>query len=88
MHVINHAVPVKQIQIVFICGDEMISKCLYNILLAVQRIRRATLAGFDENNVVHAKYHKSVIRIAVMYEVIKCCTCPIMYCIMQLITGR
>ena len=27
----------------FICGDETISKCLYNILLAVKQNRRATL---------------------------------------------
>ena len=49
---INRAVPVKQVQVVFIHSDETISKCLYNIFLVVQRIRRATLAGFGENNVI------------------------------------
>ena len=68
MHVINRAVPVKQVQVVFIHGDETISKCLYNIFLAIQRMRRATLAGFGENNgVVYTKYHKSIIRITVLY---------------------
>ena len=56
----------------FIRGDETISKCLYNIFLGVQRIRRATLAGFGESNgVVYAKYHKSIIHITVLYELIK-----------------
>ena len=42
-----------------ILGDETISKCLYNLFLAVQQIRRATLAGFSETNgVVYAKFHK------------------------------
>ena len=69
MYVINRAVPVKQ---VFIHGDETISKCLCNIFLAIQRISRATLAGFGENNgVVYAKYHKSIILITVLYELIK-----------------
>ena len=69
---INRAVAVKQAQVVFICSDKMISKCLYNIFLAVQRIRRATLAGFGENNgVVYTKYHKSIICITVLYELIK-----------------
>ena len=55
-YVINCAVPVKQAQVVFICGDETISKYLYNIFLAIQRIRRTSLAGFGENNgVVYAK---------------------------------
>jgi len=57
---------------VFIRGDEMISKCLSNMFLAVRRIHRATLAGFGENNgVVYAKYHGSIIRITVLYELIK-----------------
>jgi len=65
---INCAVPVKQVQAVFIGSDETISKCLYNIFLAVQRIRRATLAGYGKNNgVVYVKYHKSIIRITVLY---------------------
>ena len=69
---INHAVPVKQVQVVFIRSDETISKHLYNIFLAVKRIRRATLTDFGENNgVVYAKYHKSIIRITVLYELIK-----------------
>ena len=69
---INRAVPVKQVQVVFIRGDETISKCLYNIFLAVLRICRATLAGFGENNgVIYAKYHKSIIHITVLYELIK-----------------
>ena len=56
----------------FIRGDETISKYLCNIFLAVQRIRRATSAGFRENNeVVYMKYHESVIRITVLYELIK-----------------
>ena len=56
----------------FIRGDETISKCLYSIFLAIQRIRRATLAGFGENNgVVYVKYHQSIIRIAILYELIK-----------------
>ena len=59
MYVINSAVPVKQVQVVLICGDETISKCLYNIFLAVKQICRATLAGFGEKNgVVYVKYHK------------------------------
>ena len=69
---INCAVPVKQVQVVFIHSDEKISKCLYNIFLVVQIIRWATLAGFGENNgVVYAKFHKSIIRITVLYELIK-----------------
>jgi len=57
---------------------------------AVQQIRRAiTLAGFSETNgVVYAKFHKSIIRIAVLYELIKCIT--VLYgsysTVMQLIT--
>ena len=47
---INRVVPVKQVQVVFIRSDETISMYLYNIFLVVQRIRRATLAGFGENN--------------------------------------
>ena len=31
---INCTVPVKQVQVVFIHGDETISKCLYNVALA------------------------------------------------------
>jgi len=69
---INSAVPVKQVQIVFIHGDETINKCLYNIFLTMQRIHRATLAGFGENNgVVYVKYHKPIILITVLYELIK-----------------
>ena len=72
MHMINRVVPVKQVQVVFIRSDETISKYLYNIFLVVQRIRRATLAGFGENNgVVYAKFHKSIIHITVLYELIK-----------------
>ena len=55
-----------------ILGDETISKCLYNLFLAVQQIHRATLAGFSETNgVVYVKFHKSIIRITVLYELIK-----------------
>jgi len=55
-----------------ILGDETISKCIYNLFLAVQQIRRATLAGFSETNgVVYTKFHKSIIRITVLYELIK-----------------
>jgi len=72
VHVINHAVPVKQVQVVFIYSNEAISKCLYNIFLVIQRICRATLAGFGENNgVVYVKFHKSIIHITVLYELIK-----------------
>ena len=47
-----------------ILGDEVIGKCF----LAVQQIRRATLAGFNETNgVFYAKFHKSIIRITVLY---------------------
>jgi len=59
---------------VFIRDDDLekISKCLYNIFLAVQRIRRATLAGFGKNNrVIYAKYHKLIIPITVLYKLIK-----------------
>ena len=50
----------------------MISRYLYNIFLAVRQICRANLAGFGENNgVVYAKYHKSIICITVLYELIK-----------------
>jgi len=63
---------VKQVQVVFICSDEMISKCLCNIFLAIKQIGRATLACFGENNeVVYAKYHKSIIHITVLYLLIK-----------------
>ena len=42
------------------------------LFLAVQRICRVTLAGFGENNrVAYAKYHKSIISITVLYELIK-----------------
>ena len=45
---------------------------IYNIFLAVQRIRRATLAGSGENNgVVYVKYHKSILRIIVLCELMK-----------------
>ena len=61
-----------EVQGVCILGDETISKCLYNLFLAEQQIRRATLAGFSETNgVVYAKFHKSIIRITVLYELIK-----------------
>jgi len=54
---------------VFIHGDEMIGKCLYNIFLAMKQIHRATLAGFGENNgVVYTKYHKSIICITLLYD--------------------
>jgi len=57
---------------VCILGDEMISKCSYNLFLAVKQIHRATLAGFSETNeVVYAKFHKSIIHITVLYELIK-----------------
>jgi len=72
VHVINRAVPVKQVQVMFIHSDKMISKCLYNIFLAIQRICRTTLAGFGENNgVVYVKYQKSIICITVLNELIK-----------------
>ena len=55
-----------------ILGDETISKCLCNLFLAVQQIRCATLAGCSETNgVAYAKFHKSIIRITVLYELIK-----------------
>ena len=47
----------------------MISKCLYNIFLAVKKVHRA---GFGENNgVIYAKYYKSIliIEITVLYTV-------------------
>ena len=57
---------------VCILGVETINRCLYNLFLAVQQIHRATLAGFSETNgVVYAKFHKSIIHIAVLYELIK-----------------
>ena len=57
---------------VCILGDETISKCLYNLFLAVQQIRKATLAGFSETNgVVYAKFHKSIFRITVQYELVR-----------------
>ena len=62
----------SEVQVVCILGDETIRKCLYNLFLAVQQIRRATLGGFSETNgVVYAKFHKSIIRITVLYELIK-----------------
>ena len=62
----------SEVQVVCILGDETISKCLYNLFLALQQIRRATLAGFSKTNrVVYAKFHKSIIRITVLYELIK-----------------
>jgi len=58
--------------VVFICSDKTISKYLYNIFLAIQRIRRATLAGFGEKNgVVYMKYNESIIHITVLCELIK-----------------
>ena len=60
---INRTVPVKQVRVVLFHGDETISKCLHNIFLAINQIHRAKLAGFGENNgVVYAKYHKSIIQ--------------------------
>jgi len=56
---------------VCILGDETIRNCLYNLFLAVQQIRWATLAGFSETNgVVYAKFYRSTIRITVLYELI------------------
>ena len=50
-----------------ILGDDTISKCLYNVFVAIQQICRATLAGFSETNgVVYAKFRKSIIRITVL----------------------
>ena len=46
----------------------IVSKRLYNLFLAVQQIRRATLAGFSN---VYTKFHKSIIHITVLYELIK-----------------
>jgi len=61
----------SEVQVVHILGNEMISKCLYNLFLAVQQIRRVTLAGFSETNgVFYAKFHKSIICITVLYELI------------------
>ena len=57
---INRAVPLKEVRVVFIRSDEMINKCLYNISLVVQRIRRATLAGFGENNAKLSKYSTDI----------------------------
>ena len=55
-----------------ILGDETINKCLYNLFLAVQKICRATLAGFSKTNgVVYAKFHIPIICITVLYELIK-----------------
>ena len=76
MHVINILFPVKQVQVevqvVFIRSDEMISKYLNNIFLAVKQFHRTTLAGFGENNgVAYIKYRKSIIRITVLHELIK-----------------
>ena len=58
----------KKVQVVFICSDEAINKCSYSIFLAIQKIRRATLVGFGENNgVVYTK----IICMTVLYELIK-----------------
>ena len=68
---INHAVQVKQVQLAFIHGDELISNYFNNIFLAAKQIRRASLAGFGENNgVVYVKYHTSIIHITVLYVLI------------------
>ena len=62
----------SEVQVVCIFGDETIIKCLYNLFLAIKQIRRATLAGFSKNNgVVYAKFHKSIICITVLNELIK-----------------
>ena len=62
----------SEVQVVFIFGDEAFRKYLYNLFLALNQICRATLAGFSENNgVVYTKFHKSIIRITVLYELIK-----------------
>ena len=61
----------SEVQVVCILGDETISKCLYNLFPAVKQIRRVT-AGFSKTNgVVYAKFHKSIIRITVLYQLIK-----------------
>ena len=66
------------------------SASVYTILFPiVQQIRRDTLAGFSETNgVVYTKFHKSIIRITVLYELIKRIT--VLYgsysTVMQLIT--
>ena len=66
---INHAVQFKQW---LFAVHKMITKSLCNIFLVIKQICRATLAGFSENNgVVYAKYHKSIIHITVLYELIK-----------------
>ena len=58
---INCAVRVKQVQVVFILGDEMIIKCLYNLFLAIKQIHRVHLAGFSENNgIVYAKFQNQL----------------------------
>ena len=62
----------SEVQVVCILGDETISKCLYNLFPAVIQIRRATFAGFTKTNgVAYAKFHKSIICITVLYELIK-----------------
>ena len=48
------------------------SASVYTIFPAVKQIRRATFAGFSKTNgVVYAKFHKSIIHITVLYELIK-----------------
>jgi len=58
----------SEVQVVCILGDKTISKCLYNLFPAVKQIRKATFAGFSKTNrVVYVKFHKSIIRIPVLY---------------------
>ena len=48
--------------------DQTISKCLYNLFLAVERTLRITLAGFsDLQCVVDVTFLKQILRITVLY---------------------
>ena len=44
---------------------------LIQSISSYKQIHRATLAGFSENNgVAYAKFHKSIIRVTILYELI------------------
>ena len=65
MHAINHAV--RGVMFKKFC-DQMISKCLYNPFLAVERTCRISLTGFsDLQCVVYVTFLKQILCITVLH---------------------
>ena len=57
--------------------DQTISKCLYNLFLAIEQTRKISLAGFsDLQCVVYVTFHKYIFRITTVFAQV-CCICPI-----------